>query len=112
MLVFLGERPCEQVLLKESTQGLDSRWVNSGKKTTERATMRQTIASEQGHVLSSEGPQTIIEDFQGRLPAQGISNEHGNKVDGIILTEATTCKADLLCNDAKQAEMSEMPCDE
>ena len=60
--------------------------------------MRQAIALEQGHKWESEGFQAIIERFESCLPAHGIPDEQGNYVDGIILTEATTSKADLFCN--------------
>jgi hypothetical protein len=108
MPIFQGERPCQEVLLKECAESLNSWLINGGKKARERRAMRQTIASEQGHECRGKRPQAVVECFEGRFSAECVANENRDKIDCLIVTEALTSKADLLCNGVKKTEVSQM----
>ena len=108
MPIVLGERPCQQVLLKEGARSLNGGLINRGKKATEGRAMRQTVAPEQGHERWSKWLQTIIKRFEGGFPAESIPDENGDKIDRLIATEAMASKANLVCNGIEEAESCKM----
>jgi hypothetical protein len=95
-LLLLSERAREQILHKARAQGFNSLQGKDGKKATERRAGGQFLAVERGHERLRPGQHRLIESFQSALAADRVAEEHSEKVDDLVASEAATSKAHLL----------------
>jgi hypothetical protein len=86
----------ERILQEDRSQGFHRRRVHCRKEATERGTMRQLAAPEQGHKWGGKWLQTRVLGCQCRFTAQSIADEHNDKVDSLKGAEAFAGKANLL----------------
>ena len=101
MLLFV-QRASQQIFQKERAQGLDRGLVKGGEKATECRTRRQTVASKERHERACPGLDLLVKGFQRPFAADGIAEEHRDKIDHLVATEAATGKAHLLFNGSKR----------
>ena len=101
-LLFV-QRASQQIIEKQRTQGLDRGLVKRREKARERRTRRQAITSEERHERACTGLHPLVKGFQGAFAADGIAEEYGQKIDHVVASEATTCKAHLFVYGSKHA---------
>jgi len=96
-----------QVTLEEGSHGFDTHVIKGRQKATERAAMREMIASKEGHKSRGKGVHTLIERLQSGFAAERIAKEHGQKINHLIPSHPTTGKLDLLLKGVKQSQAGE-----
>ena len=94
LLVF--QRTSQEIFEKVCTQRLDSGLVKRREKAGECRAMRQAFPSEEGHERVDERLHTLMERFQGAFATDRIPQQQRHKVDKIIVSKASACKAHLL----------------
>jgi hypothetical protein len=100
MLLF-PQRTSQQLVQKKASQGLDRSLIQRGEKAAERRTGRQTVAPTERHERVCPGLQPFVKAFQRPFAADGIAEQHGDKINHLVTPEAATSKAHLLCNGCK-----------
>src|SRR5712691_5759813 len=91
----------EQIFEKERAQGFD-RWLGeTSKKATERRERGQTLPSEERHEGRGKRMQALVEGFQRVFATDGVPEEHGHKVNHIVVAEAAAGKAHTLTDGGK-----------
>ncbi len=111
-LPLFTQRARQPIFKKEGAQGFDSRLGEAGKKATQRGACWQLLPSEEGHEASGKGVQTLVEGFQRPFTADGIAEEHRDKVDDLIAPEAATGKTHALTDSIEDALPPKMVDDE
>src|SRR5258708_24646852 len=107
-LPFFVQWAREQVFEKERAQGFD-RWLGeTGKKATERRARGQALPSEERHEGRSKGMQALVEGFQRPFVTDGIAEEHGHKVNHVVVAEAATGKAHALTDGGKDTLLAKV----
>ena len=56
-------------------------WVRRAAKATQRGACWQLLSSEESHEASSKGLQALVEGFECPFTADGVAEEHRDKVD-------------------------------
>ena len=85
----LGER----LLLEERAEGFQTRTIDSGQEATQTGAMRKTSASKERHEGCLERLYSLKEVGQGPFPADGITDQQCEKIDGFIAPEASSYQA-------------------
>jgi hypothetical protein len=110
LLPNLGQRPGNQILLKEGSQCLNRGLVDGFEETTECAPIRQLIPSKQSHKRGREGEKPFVERLESGFTTEAIADKDDQKIDGVINPETCTSKANTLCHLLKQSQMGEVVC--
>jgi hypothetical protein len=63
-------------------------------------------------ICGGKGMQMLVESLQGAFPADRIAEEHGHKVNHLILAETTTSKAHTLSDGGKHIVLTKTLCDQ
>jgi hypothetical protein len=98
-LLLLLQRSGQQVFQKKRAESLDCGLVERCEKAGKRRAMRQSVPIKQGHERVGERLQALIERFEGAFATDRIAQQHGHKVDEIIVSEAAARKAHALLNE-------------
>ena len=80
--------------------------VSAAKKRerVERAGSRSR--SRPGHEGDGKGLEPLVEGLQSAFPADGVPEEHHEKIDHLVASEAPSCKADSLADLRKVAKIT------
>jgi hypothetical protein len=97
------QRPGQQILEKHGAQRFDGGLVKCGEKATEGATGRQAITPKEGHERLSPRLDPLVEGFQRAFATDGIADEDGDKINHVVMPEASTSKAYLFLDGGKHA---------
>ncbi len=100
-LPFFVQWAREQIFEKERAQGFDRRLGETGKKATERRACGQALPPEERHEGRGKGMQALVEGFERPFAADGVPEEHGHKVNHVVVAEATPGKARALTDGGK-----------
>src|SRR6266516_255303 len=107
-LPLFGERAAERIIEKQRAQGLDWCLGQSHQKARERRAGWQPLTLKQRHEGDGKGLQPLVEGFQRAFTADGIAKEDGEKVDHLILSEASSPKAHALTELRQDALLAQM----
>ena len=86
---------------KSVRKAFDRRLGETGKKATERRAGWQALPSEERHEGRGKGMQALVEGFERPFAADGVPEEHGHKVNHVVVAEATPGKARALTDGGK-----------
>src|SRR5712692_5735091 len=86
----------ERILQEHGAQRFYTGFIQCREKATERGTMREFVASEQGHELGGKWGEALVIGRQRRLSAERVADEHDHKVDHLIGPEAFAGEANTL----------------
>jgi hypothetical protein len=89
-------RSCKQVFLKERAERFHWWPIQGRKKAGQSGAMRQPISAKQGHERRGPRSQPFVKRLESWLTGKGIANQHGNKIDQIVMAEASAGKAHLI----------------
>lgn len=102
------QRPGQQIGQKQRTQGFDHRHRQGRQSTREGRAGGHPIPSKERHEGLCPGPQDLVESLQGALPTDGVAKEHDEKVDQLIVSTASSLKADAFGEPAQDALLPKM----
>ena len=80
---------------KQRTQRLNGGLIQSGKIATQRAAMRQALATKERHKSRGKRLKSLIKCEQGGFCTHRVSDEDGDKIHELIGPESRTRKTDL-----------------
>src|SRR6266568_1738791 len=101
---FLGERTAAEILKKQLPQCLDGCLFKGCQEATQRRARRQSVPSEQGHEGGSKGLYPLIKGLQGLFATDGIAQQHGDKVNDLIASEAAARKTHAVLNGSQHCK--------
>ncbi len=104
-LLLFAQRSRKPIGEKERAQGFDRLGSQGRQKATERGARGQAVSSKERHIGSGKGMQALVEGFEGALATDGVAEEHGDKVDHLIVPETATGKADTLGKSLKDSKL-------
>jgi hypothetical protein len=84
---LLGPAPRQGGGHKQGTDRFETRGVNGGKKATECGAMWEAVPLKKRHERARKRLQSIEIRLQGTLPADGVAEEEGQKVQHLILAD-------------------------
>jgi hypothetical protein len=87
------QRAREQIGEKERAQGFCGLPGQARKKARERRAGGQSLAVEQGHEGLRKRQELLIELLQRAFAADGVAEEHGEKIDDFVVPETTASQA-------------------
>src|SRR6266568_656986 len=96
-------RAREQIGEKERAQGFCGRPGQARKKAGEGRAGGQSLSVEQGHEGLCKRQELLIESLQRAFPADGVAEEYSEKIDDLVVPEATASKAHLRVDGRKDA---------
>jgi len=100
-------RSGHQILLKEDSKGFYAWLIQSSKKATEGGTTGKVLAAKEGHEGGSKGQEMLIKRLGPGFSTHRISDEHGDKVDGVIETKAGAGKPHPLLDGRESTKLPE-----
>ena len=97
----------KEIFLKARTQSFHCRLVKGRKKTRKGRTMRQTISPKQGHERLGKWSEPFVKSQQGRFARKNRADQHGNKIDEVVVAKAGTGEAHLVLDGFENILMGE-----
>jgi hypothetical protein len=86
----------EQIIEKERPQGFDGGLGQCRHKARKRRAGGEVVSFKQRHERTRKGLKPLVEGLQGAFPADGIAEEHREKIDHLIAPEAPPRKTHAL----------------
>jgi hypothetical protein len=96
-------RAREQIGEEERAQGFGGLPRQARQKARERRAGGQSLAVEQGHKRLCKRHEPFIERLQSAFAADGVTEEHGQKIDDFIVPETAASQAHLRADGRKDA---------
>jgi hypothetical protein len=96
-----------KILLKEKPEGFDTWLIKCGEKTAEGGMTGKVGSTKERHEGGSKGPDTLIKRFQGGFPTHRVSDEHDDKVNGVVMTKPGAGKPHTLLDCTQDTKLSE-----
>jgi hypothetical protein len=81
--------------------------IKGRKKTGEGRTIGQTIAAKAGHKDFGKWCEPLVKGFQGGFATEGITDEHHDKIDGVIGPKARAGKPDVFLDGFEETQMTQ-----
>src|SRR5512135_168880 len=102
------QRAREQLGEKEGAQGFGGSRGEARQKARERRAGGQSLALEQGHEGLLKGQELLIELLQRAFAADGVAEEHGQKIDDLVVPETAAGQAHLGGDGRKDALLAKI----
>jgi hypothetical protein len=99
----------EAMLFEERAERFQTRAVHIGQEATQTRAVWQRSTSKQSHEGRFEGRYPLKEVRQRPFPADGIADQHCEKIDGLIAAEASSDQAHLLRKSFQQPLRLQVP---
>ena len=99
-----GKAACQQIFQKERPQGFDRFGGNAAKKRLSVEAEGKLARPNRAIKADSKGMHGFVERLQGPLAADGIAEEHGQKIKDVVASEASSRKTHAL------TDLVEDPC--
>ncbi|MDP9316955.1 MAG: hypothetical protein M3R24_39885 [Chloroflexota bacterium] len=97
-----------EVMGKLLAQALQARRVDVHEEAAEGGAVGQLVAPEERHEGAGERLQTVKEGLEGRLTAERIAKQDGDKIDDVVVTSAPAGEAHVLVEGVKHTALREM----
>src|SRR5712692_4961323 len=102
------QRAREQIGEKERAQGFCGSRCQARQKARERRAGGQSLAAEQGHEGLLKRQEPLIEPLQRAFAADGVAEEHGKKIDDLVVSETAAGQAHLRADGSKDALLAKI----
>src|SRR5260221_768593 len=88
----------EQLRLKARAQSLEGSLTKVSKKTRKLRAMGQLMTTKQSHEWFGKRRQPFVKGQQGGFTRKSIANQHGDKIDHVVLAKAGAGEAHPFCD--------------